>query len=64
MTPQDEKKWRDLCHQAMNQNDVNQLLKIFLELDRATEREQRAQILSEAVRQHRQIGLEGHTGTK
>ena len=54
MTPQDEKHWRDLCWQAMNENNVNKLLKIFLELDRATEREQQTELFSEVVREHPQ----------
>jgi hypothetical protein len=37
----EEQKWRDLCQQAMAENDVNRLLQIYLELDRATERQQR-----------------------
>jgi hypothetical protein len=32
--------WRDLCWEAMHEKDVNKLLLIFLELDRATERKQ------------------------
>jgi hypothetical protein len=64
MTPQDEKHWRDLCWQAMNEHNVNKLLEIFLELDRATEREQQTELFSEVVREHRQIGPEGQTGAK
>ena len=64
MTLQDEKNWRDLCWQAMNENDVNKLLDILLELDRATERERRTELFGEVVREHRQIGSEWQTGTK
>ena len=38
----------------MNENNVNKLLKIFLELDRATEREQQTELFSEVVREHPQ----------
>lgn len=41
MTPQDEKQWRELCNEAMNENDPNKLLSIFLALDRAMNREER-----------------------
>jgi hypothetical protein len=32
-----DQEWRDLCWEAMHEKDVNKLLMIFLELDRATE---------------------------
>jgi hypothetical protein len=35
MLPKNEEKLRDLCKQAMNEDDVNKLLIIFLALDRA-----------------------------
>jgi hypothetical protein len=41
MTERDERKWRQLCNQAMIENDPNKLLSIFLELDLAMEEEQR-----------------------
>ena len=31
-----DQKWRDLCWEAMHEKNVNKLLIIFLELDRAT----------------------------
>jgi hypothetical protein len=40
MTEQDEKKWRELCNQAMRENDPNKLLNIFLEMDLTMEKEQ------------------------
>jgi len=42
MTEQDERKWRELCNQALHENDPDKLLSIFLELDLAMEQEQRA----------------------
>ena len=42
MTEQDERKWRELCNQALRENDTSKLLSIFLELDLAIEQEQRA----------------------
>jgi hypothetical protein len=41
MTEQDESKWRELCNQAMRENDPNKLLSIFLEIDLTMEKEQR-----------------------
>lgn len=52
-----DQKWRDLCWGAMHEKDVNKLLVIFLELDRATESKQ-LEVFTESVRQYRQIGLE------
>jgi hypothetical protein len=43
MTEQDERKWRELCSQAMRENDACKLLNIFLEIDLTMEQEQRAQ---------------------
>jgi len=43
MTEQDERKWRELCNQAMRENDPNKLLNIFLEIDLTMEQEQRVQ---------------------
>jgi hypothetical protein len=50
--------WRDLCWEAMHEKDVNKLLLIFLELDRATERKQLMEVFTEAVREYRQIEQE------
>jgi hypothetical protein len=41
MVTLEHEKWRKLCRQAIIENDIDKLLKIFIELDRATEREQR-----------------------
>jgi hypothetical protein len=62
--PTDENQLRDLCRQAMNESDADKLLRIFLELDRATRREQWTEGFREDVREHRQFGLEGQQGTK
>lgn len=35
MLPQNENKLLDLCQQAMHEEDVHKLLRIFLALDRA-----------------------------
>jgi hypothetical protein len=43
MTEQDERKWRELCNQAMRENDPNKLLNIFLEINLTMEQEQRVQ---------------------
>lgn len=32
-----DQEWRDLCWEAMREKNVNKLLMIFIELDRATE---------------------------
>ena len=37
VTAHADKKWRDLCWQAMHETNVHKLLMIFLELDRATD---------------------------
>jgi hypothetical protein len=50
----------DLCREAMHEKDVNKLLMIFLELDRATEGEHLMEVFTEAVREHRQNELEGN----
>jgi hypothetical protein len=52
-----DQKWRDLCWGAMHEKDVNKLLVIFLELDRATESKQ-LEVFTESVREYRQIGQE------
>jgi hypothetical protein len=39
VTMQDQ-RWRDMCWEEMHEKDVNKLLMIFLELDRATEGKQ------------------------
>jgi hypothetical protein len=59
VTLQDQ-EWRDLCREAMHEKDVNKLLMIFLELDRATEGEHLMEVFTEAVREHRQNELEGN----
>lgn len=41
MTQQDESGWRELCNQAMTENDPNKLLRIYLALNRVMEEEQR-----------------------
>jgi hypothetical protein len=51
-------RWRDLCWEAMHEKDVNKLLMIFLELDRATEGKQLMEVFTETVREYRQIGSE------
>jgi PII-like signaling protein len=43
---------------AMHEKDVNKLLMIFLELDRATEGKQLMEVFTETVREYRQIGSE------
>ncbi len=53
-----DQDWRDLCWEAMHEKDVNKLLIIFLELDRATEGKQLMEVFTEAVREYRQIGQE------
>jgi hypothetical protein len=50
-----DQKWRDLCWEAMHEKNVNKLLMIFLELDRATEGKP-LELFSETVREYRQIG--------
>jgi hypothetical protein len=42
MIEQDERKWRELCDQALLENDTSKLLSIFLALDLAIEQDQRA----------------------
>lgn len=37
----EDQRWRELCSQAIIQNDVNKLFNLFVELDRTTVREQR-----------------------
>ena len=59
MTLQNQ-EWRDLCWEAMHEKDVNKLLMIFLELDRAAEGRQLMEVFSETVREYRQNGLEGN----
>ena len=47
--------WRALCWEAMHEKNVNKLLMIFLELDRATEGKP-LELFSETVREDRQTG--------
>jgi len=44
-----DQKWRDLCWEAMHEKDVNKLLMIFLELDRATEGKELMELFTETV---------------
>ena len=44
MTEQEEQRWRDLCQQAVCEKDLTKLLKIFLDLNRAAQREQRRKL--------------------
>jgi hypothetical protein len=55
-----DQEWRDLCWRAMHEKDVTKLLMIFLELDRATEGKELMDVFTEAVRECRQVGLEGN----
>jgi hypothetical protein len=48
-----DQEWRDLCWEAMHEKDVNKLLMIFLELDRATDGKQLMEVFTETVREHR-----------
>lgn len=41
MTLEEEKKWRDLCQQAICERDVSRLLSLFLEINRLEERQGR-----------------------
>lgn len=43
----DYTKWRELCSDAIVEKDVNKLFKLFVELDRGSEREQRRRSLFE-----------------
>ena len=43
----DYMKWRELCSEAILEKDVNKLFRLFVELDRGSEREQRRRILFE-----------------
>jgi hypothetical protein len=52
-----DQEWRDLCWEAMREKDVNKLLMIFLELDRATEGMQLMEVFTETFREYRQTGL-------
>jgi len=58
---QDE-RWRDLCLQGMHEKDVNKLLTIFLELDRATQGKQLKEVFADTVRDYRQIASEENRG--
>jgi hypothetical protein len=63
MTLQDEKKWRDLCRQAINENDLNKLMKLYCALDRATEKDRQTEITADVVRVNRGIDPGGQTVT-
>lgn len=43
----DYMKWRELCSEAILEKDVNKLFRLFVELDRRSEREQRRRNLFE-----------------
>jgi hypothetical protein len=61
----EEQKWRNLCREAMRENDVNKLLRIYLELDRAAareERERRRSILANPLDVHGNPSLKGVLG--
>ena len=49
-------EWRDLCWEAMHEKDVDKLLMIFLELDRATAGKQLMELFTGSVPEYRQIG--------
>ena len=53
-----DQKWRDLCWEAMHEKDVDKLLMIFLELDRATAGKQLMELFTGSVPEYRQIGQE------
>lgn len=42
MTEQDERKWRQMCNQAISENDLDKLLNIFQELDEVMVQEERS----------------------
>ena len=56
-----DQKWRNLCWEAMHEKNVNKLLMIFLELDRATEGKP-LELFTNTVREYRQIGQLGRLG--
>jgi hypothetical protein len=41
MTQQDEKKWRELCNQAIAEKDLDKLLSLWMSLSRVMEEEQK-----------------------
>jgi len=43
----DYMKWRELCSEAILEKDVNMLFRLFVELDRRSEREQQRRNLFE-----------------
>ena len=63
MTPEHE-KLRDLCRQAVCEKDVNKLLKVFLELDRMTEREQRRSVLTKPLERSGESAVKKHSETQ
>ena len=58
MLPDDQTILRDIYRQAMNETDAVRLLEIFLELDYAAQRDQRANHLV-TISETRRIGAEG-----
>jgi len=55
MTERDERKWRQLCNQAVIENDPNKLLSIFLELDLVMKEEQRVSTIIVSREENKQI---------
>lgn len=41
MTQQDEKKWRELCSEAIAEKDLDKLLNLWMSLTRVMEEEQK-----------------------
>lgn len=41
MTQQDEKKWRELCSEAIAEKDLDKLLNLWMSLSRVMEKEQK-----------------------
>jgi len=60
----EDQRWRDLCLEAMRQNDINKLFNLFLELDRVKAREQQDQqrrVLRKPPETKRPSALEKHS---
>lgn len=43
MTQQDEKKWRELCSQAIADKDLDRLLSVWMSLSRVIKKEEEKQ---------------------
>jgi hypothetical protein len=52
MTQQDEKKWRELCNQAIAEKDLNKLLTTWLEFNRIIEQEQKRVVAADSSCRH------------